>query len=370
MMSAISTDTERPLRIVELGGTGLFFVTHPATTTLLWTGEEDPPQPFPDNLGEFNLAAGWRLLRDARRGAVDLVVAYFPTRHPPWHWRPLRSLVHRPFAPWRRLVRLFGMQALRLLPRAVPIFVVDFDDMRTIARHNLFLLDRCKYYFKRELPIDRWQVFQGTAHPVMPSTRFRARARNRRRIETIYPWAIGFSSDQPRLPEASFPEKTIDVFVATGLNSATARIQGLTELKALAAQGVRIFFPESRLPHDEYMRVMSQSWITWSPEGFGWDCIRHYEAPAAHSVPLMNRPTIVRCRPMMEGTHALFYDADLPGSLAQVIREALRDPARLKTMALAARQHVAEHHLRPWSQSDALLRYARGVEQPPGGIRM
>lgn len=246
--------------------------------------------------------------------------------------------MRRPFAPWRRLIRLLGIQALRLLPRSMPIFVVDFDDMRTVARHNLFLLDRCKYYFKRELPIDRWQVFQGTAHPVMPSTRFRARPRNRRRLEKVFPWSIGFQSDGPQLPEMPFPEKTFDVFVATGLNSATSRIEGLAELRDLAAQGVRIYFSEGRLPHDEFMRMMAKCWITWSPEGFGWDCIRDYETPVAHSVPLKNRPTIVRFQPFMEGTHALFYDADLPGDLSRVIRDALRDTARLKSMAIAARQ--------------------------------
>lgn len=47
MMVAISTDKERPFNIVELGGTGFFVYTHPATTTLLWTGEEDPPAAVP-----------------------------------------------------------------------------------------------------------------------------------------------------------------------------------------------------------------------------------------------------------------------------------------------------------------------------------
>ena len=42
-----------------------------------------------------------------------------------------------------------------------------------IARHNLFLLDRAKYFFKRELPVDRWQVFQRTGHVGLPGPRFR-----------------------------------------------------------------------------------------------------------------------------------------------------------------------------------------------------
>jgi hypothetical protein len=358
-------------RIVEIGAWGLFQQTRPDSTLLLWTCEEDQVAPS-HNVREFNLKEFWRLRRRIRSGEFDLIVVYPTTRHPPWHWRPLRSLFHRPLAPWRRFARLFGIQALRLLPQRVPIVVVDNDDMRTIPRHNAFLLDRCRYYFKRELPIDRWQVFQRTVHPEMPSTRFRGKPRNRERIAKLRPWAIGFACPGRELPAMVFPEKTIDVFVSVTIEDrSTVRIDGIAELRRLAAEGdIRIFIAEQRMLYTDFMATMARAWITWSPEGFGWNCIRHHEAAAVFSVPLINQPTVVRWHPMIVGVHALYYSADVPGDLSRVIRAALKDSRRLNEMANAARQHVAQHHLIPWRHAEQLLNYALGRELPPGGVDM
>lgn len=368
------TDVPEPLNadtpIVEIGGSGLLSRVDPRTATLLWTSEEDLGEPKPANVREFTLRECWRLWRRAWRYEIDTIVVYPPTRHPPWHWRPLRSVFHRPIGPWRRFIRLFGIQALRLLPKRMSVIVVDSDDMRTIPRCNAFLLDRCTWYFKRELPIDRWQVFQRTVHPEMPSTRFRNKPRNRQRIEKLRPWAIGLMSDTPTLPPMEFPEKTIGLFVATATNSSTVRPAGLAELRALAARRKDIFISEGRLLHDEFMRTMTRSWLTWSPEGFGWDCIRTYEAASVYSIPVINQPTIVRCRPLLEGVHALHYDADVPGSLARVVEAALADPERLRRIATAAREHVAAHHVTPWRQAEQLLAYRSGLETPPGGIAL
>jgi hypothetical protein len=320
----------------------------------------------PPNLREFSLGEMWRLMRAARAGKIDLIVLHVE-RNPPWHWRHLRCLVHLPFGPWRRLVRMFGVFAVRLLPKTIPLFVIDGDDMRTIAHHSTYLLDRCTYYFKRELPVDRWQVFQGTAHPEMPSTRFRRRARNRARISKLRPWSIGFLTKAAPLRPAEFPEKTIELFAAISLNSSTVRIEGLTELRKLAARRPGVFIADRKLPFEEYLQTMSRAWLTWSPEGFGWDCIRHYEAAVCQSVPVINRPTIIRYLPLIEGAHAFHYDPDVPGALTAVIEQALSDLARLREMAIAARGHVARCHLTPWSHADALLRYLSG-EQPPGGL--
>jgi hypothetical protein len=357
-----------PARIVELGGFGYLSRVRPETAALLWTSEEDPPLPAAFNVREFSLGEWWRLLRAARRNMIDLVIVITPTRHPPWHWRPLRSLVHRPLAPWRRLVRLFGILAVRLLPEKIPLFVIDLDDMRTIPRHHAFLLDRCTYYFKRELPIDRWQVFQRTAHPELPSTRFRRKPRNRARIGKLRPWSIGYAAETAALAEERFPDKSIDLFAAVSINSSTVRLEGLAELRKLAARRPGIFIADRRMSRAEYFAAMSRAWLTWSPEGFGWDCMRHYEAAVCHSVPVMNRPTIVRHRPLLDGVHAVYYDADIPGALAVAIEQALADLGHLRDMAMAARAHVGRFHLAPWCQAEALLQYLSGQETPPGGL--
>jgi hypothetical protein len=205
----------------------------------------------------------------------------------------------------------------------------------------------------------------------MPSTRFRDRAVNRRRIARLRPWSIGFSTDAPELPSADFPEKTIDLFVSLAVSgSSTVRMQGLAELRELAARNPRIFIADRRMPKPEFLATMSRAWLTWSPEGFGWDCFRHYEAAALYSVPVMNQATIVRYRPLRPGEHAFYYDADVPGSLGSAIEAALGDRDRLKKMAIAAHDHVAAFHLFPWRQAEQLLRYAQGLEAPPGGVEM
>src|SRR5262249_12475819 len=155
------------------------------------------------------------------------------------------------------------------------------------------------YYFKRELPVDRWQVFQKTAHPEMPSTRFRRNARNRKRIEKLRPWAMGHISPTRELSPMPFPEKNIGLFAAvSGHDSSTVRIEGLAELRALSARRNDIVIAEHRMRHEEFLDHMARAWLTWSPEGFGWDCGRHYEAAAFYSIPVINHPTIVRYRPL------------------------------------------------------------------------
>src|SRR5262249_22894590 len=154
------------------------------------------------------------------------------------------------------------------------------------------------------------------------------------------------------------------------VNSSTVRLEGLAELRALSARRPGIVIADARLPFDEYLRTMSRSWLTWSPEGFGWDCIRHYEAAVCQSVPIINRPTIIRHHPLEEGIHAFHYDPDVPGALTAVIEQALANLPRLQEMAIAARNHVARFHLTPWSHADALLRYLSGEEKPPGAIDM
>ena len=93
----------------------------------------------------------------------------------------------------------------------------------------------------------------------------------------------------------------------------------------------------------EKPRALSTAYLAWSPGGYGWDCARHYEAPLAGTVPLMNYPTIVRHRPLRDGEHCILY-APEPGALARAVRSALADKERLLEMARAAQAHVREHH--------------------------
>jgi hypothetical protein len=57
----------------------------------------------------------------------------------------------------------------------------------------------------------------------------------------------------------------------------------------------------------------------------------------------MNFPTIQRYAPLIHGEHCFYYAIE-GDNLLTVVQAALSDKARLREMALVARQHVLEHH--------------------------
>jgi hypothetical protein len=237
---------------------------------------------------------------------------------------------------------------LRFLSTATPILAIDNEDARTIATHNVFLLDKAKYFFKRELPIDRWQVFQHTAHAGLPGARFRFNPKNRRRVGKLHPISVGVTPQDPVPQQIPFPEKSIDVFVALTLEGGTTvRNQGIEQIRRLADTGLVLDIVEGRIGYSEYKKRMARAWLTWSPEGLGRDCFRHYEAPLVCTVPVINNPTIVRYEPLQDGIHAIYYQSDEPGSLGDKIRTALADKDRLRLIAQTARLHVLKFHIRP-----------------------
>jgi hypothetical protein len=287
-----------------------------------------------------NLGALWRLLRDQE---TSLIVCH-PTFSSPWHWRWItRALLNR--RALRRsgsFLRMMGPQLLRW-PFVAPITILDQEDLPVINRNNFFLLDCCRVYFKRELPQDRWRVFLKTGHPNLPTPRFRDIPLNQARIAKLQPISLGLPLSTPTpLPEPT--EKSVDIFFAGRIEgSSFLRPRGMFELLALREQhGVVIDIAE-RLPQAEFYRRCARAWLTWSPEGLGWDCFRHYEAAACGSVPLISRPTIERHRPLCQGTHAVYYEVE-EGGLTRAVISALTDKPRLERMGRAARAHVLDHH--------------------------
>jgi hypothetical protein len=161
--------------------------------------------------------------------------------------------------------------------------------------------------------------------------------------------------DRPREGHTLPLEKTADVFFAgqVTLNS-TVREAGMRQLETLAARGYRIDIARERLPYREFLARCARSWLTWSPEGYGWDCRRHYEAALCRSVPLMSRATIHRHRPLVAGEHGFYYDVEGDG-LIRAAEDALADKERLARIAEASRTHVLTHHT-----YEAICRYMVG----------
>lgn len=287
-----------------------------------------------------NLRALWRVLHEPE---TSLVVCRTTVLSPlSWRWL-VRVLFHR-----RTLQRIaFYPRALgpQLLRRRVPPPVVIWDDadMPLINRNNFFLLDRCRIYFKRELPPDRWRLFMKVGHANLPPKRFRMSARYGARIDKLRPISIGLTHDVLRL-QPGLVEKSTDVFFAGTIDgSSSVRKKGLPELLALRERGFVIDVADRPLPQAEFLRRCAQARLTWSPEGHGWECFRHYEAALCASVPVINQPTIERYQPLMQGEHAILYDVE-EGGLTRALLAALADKPRLGVMGRAARAHVLAHH--------------------------
>jgi len=266
------------------------------------------------------------------RGEFDLLVHLArglpPCRPTPvdlFYWNFLPS---RLFNPNRRIAR-------RLIEQApeIPLAVLDPHDAPQIDPQDLPLLDGCHAFFKRELPLDASALF------------FRRADRDRARggiPGQVHPLPLGLSPERVAAAPTSALEKTVDIFFSGRVDFPPSRRRGIDQLLALRREGIRVEVGE-RMSLSEYMERCARAWLVWSPEGFGQDCFRHYEAPLCRSVPVINRAPRIRHRPFEEGVHCFYYDAERD-DLATVVRRALVDRDQLRTMAAAGQEHVLRHH--------------------------
>ncbi len=334
-------------RILEIGEHRLMREAYPETTTHWSTAATLASADRGTRDHIVTLGSLPALAKALASSDYDLVVVQ-PGPFAPWHWQAIaRSLFRR--SALRGVMpyfRTFGQEMVRGRVRA-PVAVWDWEDSPFIFRHNQFLLDRATLFFKRELPVDHWRVFMRTVHERLPTPRFRLLEKQRRRVNKLRPVSLGLPRGREALPTAkpvTADQKTADVFFAGRVaGSSSVRERGLAELNAMRDRGIRIDIPEQSLPLDEYLARIARAWLTWSPEGYGYDCFRTYEAAICGSVPILNRQTVERYKPLREDEHCFYYDAE-PGNLTETISRALRDRERLGQMARAAREFVLAQH--------------------------
>lgn len=352
-MPAASPNSALGAKILEIGTFPYFANAFPGDTTYLHIGYR---REFTAREGRRLLTFGeWpRTLRLLKSGAYDLVIVN-PTRVAPWSpVRILRSLFNRHTLRGDFVgFRYFG-QLLPLLAGKTPLAVVDFDDPSLLFRHQELLLRHATLYFKRELPVDRWRLFTGRVVNGIPSPRYRANKRRQEMLARLRPIPLGLTRRDALDAVPAPREKKVDIFYRGAVTGRSShRVQGLAELKALAAEGITLDIEGDPMPFDAFMARMAEARLVWSPEGLGWDCFRHYEAAAAWSLPLINTPPIERHAPLEDGKHCFLYDVS--GGMAPRIREALADPARLERMAAEARAHVLAT-----ATPEAICRYVVG----------
>jgi hypothetical protein len=333
-------------RILEIGAHRLMSEAYPDTTDHWSTRTASASDDHPRSQ-VVTLASLPRLAKALSGSDYDLVVVQ-PGGYSPWHWQGITRALFRRSAlrgdiPY---FRGFGQQLLRGRVSA-PVAVWDMADAPIVARHGLFLMDRSTLYFKSELPADHWRVFMGSLHRQVPTPRFRRSPRQRQRIARLRPISIGLPLGLDRHPAIAAHHdepKTADVFFAGRVDgSSTVRARGMDELIALRAKGYTIDIPESPLPLDEYLKRCARAWLTWSPEGFGYETFRTYEASVCVSVPVLNSPPNERYKPLRHGVHCFYHEVE-PGGLTRTIEQALGDRDKLQTMARAAREFVLSEH--------------------------
>ncbi len=330
-------------RILEIGHIPLVSLARPESTTFIDTTFTSLPGEGMVQRLKRALAQGVRIFRAVQGGDHEVLVCRCLGRY--IYRRELSFAVNA----LRWLMGHFVSGCVRAGAKGKRLLVVDMLDEMTVDFRDLPLLDRCDYYFKRELPQNVWTTFQRVQPPHGEYADLSGNPQFVPLAAKLRPVSLGFLRDPENDPErfdfAPFArlEKRYDVFFAGAWRHSTVRVRGLKQLERLRSEGFEVLVLDRFVSIVEFWKLIAQSWLVWSPEGSGWECYRHYEIGLAGATPLINYPSIQRYQPLVEGVHCHYYAVEDDG-LIQVAKCALADKPRLLTMAMAARQHVLAHH--------------------------
>lgn len=234
----------------------------------------------------------------------------------------------------------------------IPLACIDMCDSMVVDNGRFNQLAACTCYFKREFPVNPSNLFLYTSAKTEHSCNVSNIAFFQKAMPKIRPISLGITdAEAARCGAVADSPKKTDIFFAGEIQNRWNRLAGLSQLKRLKDEGYAIDIVEGRIPWEEFSRRSAQAYLVWSPEGHGWDCMRHYEIAAMNSVPLMQYPTIRRYAPMVEGEHAIYYHIENDDLVASA-RRALQNRGRLVEMARNAQAHTLR-----WHTHSALCRY-------------
>lgn len=323
------------MRVLEISRPGLFKALLPEGTvwvrwgTPLTAQEQYQPQPL-------TLRRLLDILWSLRAKTFDLIV--LPSVHPDHSYDQPRFKVGAKHA----LEGIASSPAAALLHRLIgstAYVIMDIRDETCICETSIRLFPHHLWYFKRELD------FSQTT-----------------RLSKVRPLPL-FLPDEHQV--AAPVEKSIDLlFAGTVCNE--IRAKALEAARRLADRGFRVLLPTTPLPYAEFMAAMARSWLVLSPEGYGWDCYRHYEACLAFSVPVINLPSYRRKLYLEQDMHCLYYDPHRDDLVAFLV-DALGRKDRLERMARAGHLHVLAQHTRS-ALARYILRECTGGESQPTSI--
>jgi glycosyltransferase involved in cell wall biosynthesis len=291
------------------------------------------------------------LIRDALDGKFEFIFAgnnSFPYPNPRKSWAKNYANLAWQVLRHPKLLNGGRFPYAKLGPRMVGL---DMADRPVVDNRWFSMLDSCVCFFKRELPANPSNAFLYTTPRTEDNGNVLVSKAFRNRIRKLRPISLGIAPEGLETYSGTGTVKKTDVFFAGDVENKQNRIDGLEQLQRLAAEGYVIDIVRDRIPREEFLKRCSQAYIVWSPEGLGWECLRHYEAALVGSVPMIQAPTIRRYRPLRDGEHALYYYLE-GDDLAVRIRQALQNRGRLVEMGQAARKYVLQ-----WHTYEALARY-------------
>ncbi len=297
----------------------------------------------------FTPLMAWRLRRALRENKYGLVITCANSDPV---WRADRNWLSNVYKLIRKLLRQSSSLGTYLVPwmlakSRVPLAVFDWEDNTIIARKNWGLLKRATCYFKTQTPRNPYKafLFQDKRNDCIFNI-----VRQPKYIDwatKLRPYSLGVTVPA-NWSDLQAVEKKTDIFFAGAIHYSWARIEGLRQLEELRNEGYQVdLYPtgEGRpnLSQEEFLQRCAQAWLVWSPEGAGWDCMRHYWAPLMGSVPLMNHPDTRRHQPLIDGIHGLYYGVE-GDDIKRVIKLALNDKTKLREMARTGEAFVRRHH--------------------------
>jgi len=332
-------------RSCNIGGMIAQFIEHADA----YFCRETKRQAMPEGMKLFTLSAARRLRRALRENQYDLVIS---CSNPDPVWRPDRSWLSNTAKFLRKLLRQPSSLGFYLVPwmlagSQVPLAIFDWEDNTIIARKNWGLLKRATRYFKTQTPRNPYKAFlfqdkrNDCLFNIVRQPGYTAWA------EKLRPYSLGVTIPS-NWASLHAVEKKTDVFFAGAAHYSWARMEGMRRLEELRDEGYNIDLHitgtgNRTLPQEEFLQRCAEAWLVWSPEGAGWDCMRHYWAPLMGSVPLMNHPDTRRHQPLIDGIHGFYYGVE-GDDIKRVVRLALGDKAKLREMAKTGEAFVRQHH--------------------------
>ena len=243
----------------------------PAITELVWTGHRTMSR----GSARRPRSASRRLpaLRQALdRAEFDLVVGHPPAECP---GSPARVAVllrrFRQRAP-ALIVRSLGIRLL-LRPTRTPLVIVDLGRFGRHPAPQLRPARSRPRLLQARAAGGPVEGLRGIAVARDLPTPAAARPAALRRAGAAKLAPISLAVSPIRAAEIASvttapPEKAVDVFFAGRVEaSSRVRTAGLSELRALAGEGIRVDLVTERLDRREFYRRCARAWIAWSPEG-------------------------------------------------------------------------------------------------------